>query len=242
MRHLEIARAAGRAELARVPTGWSVDLVGAQGADAAVEVLRAAVDAVGGQGGGTLRLWVRAGDPTALAAAAAVGMTPERELLQLRRPLPVGEAWDLEVRPFVVGQDEEAWLAVNNRAFRWHPEQGGWTIEDLQARLAEPWFDPAGFLLHEERGALAGFCWTKEHRDDEPLGEIYVIAVDPDAGGRGLGRSLTLAGLDHLHRAGLPAGMLYVDGANEPGRRLYDRLGFTVHHVDTSHVLQVPAS
>jgi mycothiol synthase len=242
MRHLEIARPAGRAHLERVPSGWSVDLDPQTDVAAAADVLSAVMEAVAAQGGGLLRHWVRAGDPVATAASQALGLELERELHQLRRPLPVDEPWDLTVRPFVVGQDEEAWLEVNNRAFAWHPEQGGWTIDDLRARMDEPWFDAAGFLLHEEEGRLQGFCWTKVHRDVEPnLGEIYVIAVDPSAGGRGLGRTLTLAGLDHLHRHGLAVGMLYVDGTNEAGLRLYDKLGFTVHHTDRSYTIEVAA-
>lgn len=243
MRHLEIARRSGRAHLERVPTGWSVDLDPQTDVDAAIDVLTGALEAVAAQGGGVLRHWVRAGDPVATAASAALGLAKERELHQLRRPLPVDEPWDLDVRPFVVGQDEAAWLEVNNRAFDGHPEQGGWTLDDLQARMAESWFDPAGFLLCEEGGRLIGFCWTKAHRHVEPnLGEIYVIAVDPAAGRRGLGRPLTLAGLDHLHRDGLDVGMLYVDGGNEGGLRLYAKLGFTVHHTDRSYTAKVTAS
>lgn len=242
MRHIEIALPEGGAHLERVPTGWSVDLDGTTDIDAVTKVLAAALASVGEHGGGLARLWVRAGDPVATAAADSLGLTRERDLHQLRRPLPVDERWALAVRPFVVGQDEDAWLAVNNRAFDWHPEQGGWTREDLDARMAEPWFDPDGFLLHEEDDRLVGFCWTKAHRDVEPnLGEIYVIAVDPAAGRRGLGRPLTLAGLDHLHRTGLEVGMLYVDGGNEGGIHLYDTLGFSVHHTDTSYTIVVPA-
>ena len=85
---------------------------------------------------------------------------------------------------------------------------------------------------------MVGFCWTKLHEDTHPLvGEIYVIGVDPDHAGRGLGRELTLAGLDHLHRVrGAEVGMLYVEHDNEPARRLYESLGFEVHQVDRRYV------
>ncbi len=228
---------------------WELELVydhepgrAADALAAAEQALAAAIATVAAEGGGHVHLWITRPTDAHHRLATAVGLTPGRELWQMRRPLPVGEAYTLVTRPFVVGRDEEAWLEVNNRAFDWHPEQGGWTPEDLRDREAEPWFDPAGFLVHEIDGRLAGFCWTKVHADhDPPLGEIYVIAVDPDLHARGLGRALVLAGLDHLHGRGLGVGMLYVDGDNEPATRLYRSLGFAVDHVDRAFVGNVPA-
>ena len=240
MRHLDVPGDEGAAHVDRIPTGWMVELIDVATPEAAIERLHAALDVIAGEGGGLVRLWVRQGHPASQSAARATGFAEERSLHQLRRPLPVDLPWSIAVRPFVVGQDEVAWLDVNNRAFAWHPEQGGWTREDLAERMAEPWFDPAGFLLHEDDGRLLGFCWTKEHHDVEPaLGEIYVIAADPDAGRKGLGKELTLAGLDHLHRQGLGIGMLYVDGGNAKAMAMYEALGFAVHHTDVSWTLEV---
>ncbi|MEA3055994.1 MAG: mycothiol synthase [Actinomycetota bacterium] len=203
----------------------------------APELLHAALALIADEGGGHVHLWVHQPTATHDEVADAVGLVRGRDLLQLRVPLPLTEATpDIALRPFRPGVDEDAWLDVNNRAFDWHPEQGRWTRTDVEAREQEPWFDPEGFLLHEVDGTLAGFCWTKVHAEhDPPLGEIYVIAVDPDVAGRGLGRALTVAGLDHLARRGLEWGMLYVDAENVPARRLYEKLGFTVNHVDRAY-------
>jgi len=201
------------------------------------DLLTAALEVIATEGGGHVHYWVPKPRAEHDEWAAAAGLTRGRDLLQLRRSLPVGEDWSLSTRPFRPGQDEERWLDVNNRAFEWHSEQGGWDIETLRAREAEPWFDPAGFLLHEEDEKLIGFCWTKVHPDhDPPLGEIYVIAVDPAHGGKKLGRALVLAGLDHLASRGLGVGMLYVDDKNERALRLYSSLGFSVDHIDRAYV------
>jgi mycothiol synthase len=234
-------RVVGYAGVLREGAGWAVEDLAERDRDAA-PLLLAALDVVARAGGGPVQRWRSSPSPESDREAAAAGLQPGRDILEIRRPLPVGEPWALAVRAFVPGRDEQAWLGVNNRAFAWHPEQGGWDLETIRAREREPWFDPAGFLIHEREGRMAGFCWTKVHgEEDPPVGEIYVIAVDPDFEGLGLGRALVLAGLDHLAGRGLTVGMLYVDEDNTRARALYERLGFVLHRVDRSYVTEVPA-
>nr|WP_230566533.1 mycothiol synthase [Saccharothrix luteola] len=178
-----------------------------------------------------LRVWSHGGHPGAAALAAKLGYRKVRELLRLRRPLdadlpepvlPAGVA----LRSFVPGRDEAAVVYVNHRAFAWHPEQGAMSIEDVREKEEQPWFDPAGFLLAvDDDGRLLGFHWTKAHTAE--LGEVYVVGVDPDAQGGGLGKAITLAGLAHLRSAGLTDVMLYVESDNAAALAVYDRLGFT---------------
>ena len=199
------------------------------------------LDVVRSGGGGDVYVWVSSPTEDDDAVATAAGLSAERDLYELRTPLPLAAPADqVAWRPFRPG-DEEAWLAVNNRAFDWHPEQGGWTLEMLRERLAEPWVDLDGFLLHERDGRLAAFCWTKVHADhDPPLGEIYVIAVDPDFQGLGLGKAMTLAAMDWLHRErGITVGNLYVDASNTTAVTLYERLGFRRHHTDRAYFARI---
>lgn len=193
-------------------------------------------------GGPALRVWAHGGLPAARKLAEAAGFGLARSLYQLRRPLddaidPPRIPDGVTIRAFVPGQDEEAWLAVNARAFAHHPEQGSWTRADLAQRERQEWFDPAAFFLAERDGRLAGSHWTKVHPGggedgDGPIGEVYVVGVDPSEQGTGLGKALTVLGLRHLRSRGLPAVMLYVDGDNEAALALYEKLGFTRWHVD----------
>lgn len=168
-----------------------------------------------------------------------------RELHQLRRPLdesvPLPDDPPLpdgvSVRPFRPGADDDAWLALNAAAFAEHREQGGWTSEDLRARMAEPWFDAAGFLLADRDGDLLAFHWTKIHPDG--AGEVYVLGVAPAAQGLGLGGALLVRGLRHLQQRGCPAVLLYVDGDNAAAMHLYERDGFVRYDLDVQW--QAPA-
>jgi mycothiol synthase len=201
---------------------------------AATALLDDALARVTAAGGTDVSVWVSRPTPDHDTLARLAGLTQGREIFQMRRPLPADDPpAGFVTRPFRVSEDEDAWLTVNNRAFVGHEDQSAWDRDRLRQRMAEPWFDPDGFLLHERDGRLAGFCWTKIHSaTDPPLGEIHIIAVDPDFTGLGLGRALTLAGLSWLHRQGLGEGMLYVDATNAPALGLYRSLGFNVDHLD----------
>ena len=198
-------------------------------------------------------VWAYGDLPAAVAVARRLDLVRGRVLLQMRRSgsgpmpddrLPAG----VRIRTFVPDQDEAAFLGVNARAFAWHPEQGRLDAAGLRAEMTQDWFDPAGFFLAvtdwpgdgtaQQAGPdrVVGFHWTKIHPADSnpgsdgpagPIGEVYVLGVDPAAGIRGVGTPLTSIGLDYLAGRGLDTVMLFVEGDNERARRLYERFGFS---------------
>lgn len=193
-----------------------------------------------------IELWAKPAQRWHVEVAEAHGLAPHRALHQMRCDLPVSiEA--IESRSFDPASDFDAVRNVNNRAFASHPDQGGQSAESFAATMAEPWFNPDGLRVHERDGVVAGFCWTKihpEHRDSgevrEALGEIYVIGVDPDYHGQGLGAPMTAAGLSWLVEQGLTTGMLYVEADNVPAIKTYERLGFSIVRTDRAWARSEP--
>lgn len=197
-----------------------------------------------------IKAWSHGSHAAAEKLAEEFGFAPIRELLRMRlssdsdadtAASATTARWPdgVAMRSFVPGQDEEAWLAVNAAAFAHHPEQGAMTLGDLHARMAESWFDPAGFLLAVDgNDQILGFHWTKVHpgaNGHADLGEVYVVGVAPQAQGTGLGKALTIAGIEYLHRRGLEAIMLYVDADNTAAVALYRKLGFSRWDADVMY-------
>jgi mycothiol synthase len=197
---------------------------------------------------GRNQFWAHGTLDSARATASVLGVVPVRELVQMRRslrdvpapgPLPPG----VRIRTYAGPADDAELLRVNNAAFAYHPEQGGWSEVELAERRDEPWFEPAGLFLafsdSADPGTLLGFHWTKVHLDRPGLGEVYIVGVDPSAQGRGLGRLLTAVGIEFLARrlndSDEPTVMLYVESDNVAAVRTYQGLGFSTYSVDTAY-------
>lgn len=208
---------------------WAIEIVADGGHREVADVL-SLIEAVRFDlEGARATIWARSG--YAGLAARAGGWQEQRVLLEMRRSLPIenltpdlGEAL---VTTFRVGVDEGAWLDVNNAVFAGHPENGDMTRLDLETRMAQQWFDPAGFFLAWIDQQLVGSCWTKLHENG--VGEIYIIGVAPGWEGRGLGKGLVAVGLDHLGTVRhARQGMLFVEASNRRATQLYEQLGFQV--------------
>jgi ribosomal protein S18 acetylase RimI-like enzyme len=156
------------------------------------------------------------------------------QLLHINLPVPqVPVPQGATLRTFIPGFDEVAWLAQNNAAFADHPEQGAWLLDDLEARIHEPWFDPSGFLILDIDDQIAASCWTKVHElHPDRFGEIYVISVNPTYQGQGLGRVMLSQGLASLRSRGVHRAVLFVDADNVSAQALYRNFGFTLERED----------
>lgn len=240
-----------RAEATR--NGWLIDGdLDRHDSTAVAAALTQVTATIAGKGGGRAEFWIHGVADGDDAGPVAAGFEGYRDLFQLRVPLtsspsPQAGAAPLAVRAFTPA-DLDEFIETNNRAFAWHPEQGGMTRRDAEATMGEPWFRPEGFLLHERDldgvNRLAGFCWTKIHeatQADPRLGEIYVIAVHPDFHGQGLGIPMTMAGLDWLGAQGISTGMLYVESDNDAANAVYERIGFQLHRTDRAYQTHIEA-
>ena len=235
---------------------------GVRSRGAGTELLAAAL-AAGGR-----RCWARPVTAAAEALADRFGLVPQRQLLLQTLTVgsndPAGDSsmsavWQelptgFILRPLNVegsAADVRALLRVNAAAFTELPDQGGWTRDDVEARMTAAWFRAEDVLLLVDGGTaaaaaaaesadlpdgrLAGFHWTKVHPDGS--GEVYVLAIDPAYQGHGLSRPLLAAGVDHLARRGCAEIGLFADADNAAAISLYRRLGFTTRRTDVQFAL-----
>ena len=207
--------------------------------------------------GKSLRLWVHGEAEVAYNLATSFNFEKIRTVLQMSKsltdiqPLPTIDK-EIIIRSFLPGIDSDAWLELNNKVFKDHPEQGGWQLSDLNHRLSEEWFDEKGFFIVEKNMQVIASTWTKvhgEHSHDHDgdvqshahpaIGEIYITAVDPEYTGLGIGKMLTISALNYLKYQGLKDAMLYVDFDNKAALYLYGSLGFVTTNRDSIYRIRI---
>lgn len=194
----------------------------------------------------SLAFWAHGDLPAAQATARSTGLQPARELLRMTRsggevPGEVGLAVVTYAEAQARGRGEEFlsdWLTLNARAFADHPEQGRWQRADLDDRIAEPWFDPHLLWVAAKDGTPLGSVWVKHEESDE----IYVLAVNPDQAGRGIGTRLLQVALRAIAARGGRVVDLYVDGDNTAAVRLYEKAGFVISSRDVQYAAVATAS
>ncbi|MEI6648962.1 MAG: mycothiol synthase [Actinomycetes bacterium] len=192
--------------------------------------------------GARMRLWAHGDSENSKSLATRSGFERIRTVIQMKRSLvealPIQESV-ANIRTFLPTLDNQEWVTLNNNIFAKHPDQSGWTLKDLGSRTSESWFDPGGFFIAVDNETMIGFCWTKihgghshthsgdgKHHDHDPIGEIYIMGVSSSHAGKGLGKSLVIAGLRYMRQNGILNAMLYVDSDNSAALHLYKSLGF----------------
>jgi len=182
---------------------------------------------------GPRRLWAL--DDRLARCAGESGMTEVRALLHLACELPTMSAASpvegVSLQRYEHERDLTGFLEMHGAAFVGHPDNESWGCVELEERFERDWFDPDGFMMARGGdGDIVGACWTKMHPGS--IGEIYLVAVHPQHQGRGLGRWLTLSGLEYMRsERGAVRGMLYAEASNEAALGLYLEVGFEVVRV-----------
>ncbi len=129
--------------------------------------------------------------------------------------------------------EEDKLTQIQNRSFA-----GTWgynpnTVEEITYRTNLSNFSPEDVVLTCDGDKVVGYCWTGIiYRGEAAIGKrkgrIFMLGADPDYRGRGVGKRVLLAGLDHLKSKGLRIAELTVDSENKAACALYRSVGFEV--------------
>jgi ribosomal protein S18 acetylase RimI-like enzyme len=124
---------------------------------------------------------------------------------------------------------EEAYGATLFR--RWYPD-GDWRPAQ-EAAVRRALADLQTSVAVDAGGAVVGYASVSLNAD-ESMGEVHMIAVDPDAQRYGVGSRLTAEAVERIRAAGMSIAMIETgsDPGHAPARATYARAGF--RHVPIS--------
>jgi mycothiol synthase len=166
-----------------------------------------------------------------------MGFTFIHRFLELRLDLSKTPSPDIgqvspRCRSFQTGEEERL-TQLQNRSF-----SGAWgynanTVEEIIYRIGLPNCSPEDIIMAFDSDKPIGYCWTrinfqKNKAPSEGTGRIYMLGVDPDYRGKGLGKQLLLTGFSYLKSKGLQVVELTADRENKVACALYKSMGFTL--------------
>jgi len=165
-----------------------------------------------------------------------LGFRYVRRFLDLRLELSkarllAGEQVALPYRHLQRGEEDKL-TQIQNRSFA-----GTWaynpnTVEEIAYRLNLIGCSPEDVILVFQGDRAVGYCWTATNLGEDAAGtnkgRIFMLGVDPDYRGKGIGRRALLAGLAHLRSKGIEAAELTVDSENAAACALYESVGFKI--------------
>ena len=129
--------------------------------------------------------------------------------------------------------EEDKLTEIQNRSFAdtwgYNPN----TVEAITYRINLSNCSPEDVVLTFDREKVIGYCWTEITYEGEAgigkrKGRIFMLGVEPDYQGMGVGKRVLLAGLAQLKSKGLRVAELTVDSENKAARALYRSVGFEV--------------
>lgn len=178
---------------------------------------------------------IRQDNVVAKSVLPKLGFRITRRFLELRRSLSKIHLPNTTNNAYIcrhLQPGEENKLAqVQNRCFT-----GTWgynpnTTEEITYWTNLSHRSPEDIVLICEGDKPIGYCWTGinhevEATKGERKGRIYMLGVDPDYRGRGIGKVALLAGLSYLKGKGVRVAEITVDSENEIACALYHSVGF----------------
>lgn len=140
----------------------------------------------------------------------------------------------MSIRPFVPGQDDSAWVGINNRATAADPESVALTVEELQRGRKMPWYKYSRRFVAELDGIAVGTV-RAFRGDDEKMrvGSVTGPNVVPEARRQGVGTALLERAIEALRERGATRAEGGAGDWNVAARAFLRKHGFEPTHTSS---------